>query len=123
VEKQAKTAGIKVIDYDRINNGGSADYYVSYSNVGVGKLQGQGQGLVKCLNQKGVKHCADHRDGRRHGYRLQRRPVQAGLKLGPGPAVQGWQAEEGVGDGGEGLGPHLRQHRLPAGADQQRRQG
>jgi D-xylose transport system substrate-binding protein len=54
VEKQAKTAGIKVIDYDRINNGGSADYYVSFSNVAVGKLMGQG--LVKCLNAKGVKH-------------------------------------------------------------------
>jgi len=54
VEKQAKTAGIKVIDYDRVNLGGSADYYVSYDNVAVGKLQGKG--LVDCLNAKGVKN-------------------------------------------------------------------
>jgi D-xylose transport system substrate-binding protein len=54
VEKQAKTAGIKVIDYDRVNLGGSADYYVSFDNVAVGKLQGQG--LVDCLNTKGVKN-------------------------------------------------------------------
>jgi D-xylose transport system substrate-binding protein len=54
VEKQAKSAGIKVIDYDRVNLGGSADYYVSFDNVAVGKLQGQG--LVDCLNAKGVKN-------------------------------------------------------------------
>ena len=54
VEKQAKEAGIKVIDYDRVNLGGSADYYVSFDNVAVGKLQGQG--LVDCLNAKGVKN-------------------------------------------------------------------
>ena len=54
VERQAKTAGIKVIDYDRLNAGGSADYYVSFDNVAVGKLQGQG--LVDCLNAKGVKN-------------------------------------------------------------------
>lgn len=53
VEKQAKTAGIKVVDYDRVNLGGSADYYVSFDNVAVGKLQGQG--LVDCLKAKGVK--------------------------------------------------------------------
>jgi D-xylose transport system substrate-binding protein len=54
VEKQAKAAGIKVIDYDRVNLGGTADYYVSFDNVAVGKLQGQG--LVDCLNAKGVKN-------------------------------------------------------------------
>jgi D-xylose transport system substrate-binding protein len=54
VEKQAATAGIKVVDYDRVNLGGSAAYYVSFDNVAVGKLQGQG--LVDCLNAKGVKN-------------------------------------------------------------------
>jgi D-xylose transport system substrate-binding protein len=53
VEQKAKAAGIKVIDYDRVNLGGSADYYVSFDNEGVGKLQGQG--LVTCLTTKGVK--------------------------------------------------------------------
>lgn len=47
VETAAKKAGIKVIDYDRFNVGGSGDYYVSFDNVSVGKLQGQG--LLDCL--------------------------------------------------------------------------
>jgi D-xylose transport system substrate-binding protein len=41
VEKKAAAQGVPVIDYDRLNAGGSADYYVSFDNVGVGKLQGQ----------------------------------------------------------------------------------
>jgi D-xylose transport system substrate-binding protein len=48
VEKQASAAGIKVIDYDRVNLGGTAQYYVSFDNEDVGKLQGQT--LVDCLN-------------------------------------------------------------------------
>ncbi|MFN8195520.1 MAG: substrate-binding domain-containing protein [Nocardioidaceae bacterium] len=50
VESSAKAAGIAVIDYDRVNLGGSADYYVSFDNVAVGKLQGQG--LLDCLGDK-----------------------------------------------------------------------
>jgi D-xylose transport system substrate-binding protein len=50
VETAAKTAGIQVIDYDRVNLGGSAAYYVSFDNVAVGKLQGQG--LLNCLSGK-----------------------------------------------------------------------
>jgi D-xylose transport system substrate-binding protein len=53
VEKQAQTAGIKVIDYDRVNLGGTAPYYVSFDNEDVGKLQAQT--LVDCLNATGVK--------------------------------------------------------------------
>jgi len=48
VEKLASDAGIKVIDYDRVNLGGTAQYYVSFDNEDVGKLQGQT--LVDCLN-------------------------------------------------------------------------
>jgi D-xylose transport system substrate-binding protein len=48
----AHARGAKVIDYDRLTLGGGADYYVSFDNVQVGKLQGQG--LVKCLSQSGV---------------------------------------------------------------------
>jgi D-xylose transport system substrate-binding protein len=44
---KAKTAGIPTIDYDRLTLGGSASYYVSFDNVAVGKLQGEG--LSKCL--------------------------------------------------------------------------
>ncbi len=53
VEKQAAAAGIKVIDYDRVNLGGTADYYVSFDNEDVGRLQGQT--LVDCLDSSGVK--------------------------------------------------------------------
>jgi D-xylose transport system substrate-binding protein len=53
VEQQAKAAGIPVIDYDRVNLGGSAAYYVSFDNQEVGVLQGQT--LTACLDQNGAK--------------------------------------------------------------------
>jgi D-xylose transport system substrate-binding protein len=43
---------VKVIDYDRLTLGGGADYYVSFDNTHVGRLQGQG--LVKCIVQQGL---------------------------------------------------------------------
>jgi D-xylose transport system substrate-binding protein len=46
---KAKSAGVATIDYDRLTLGGSAKYYVSFDNVGVGRLQGEG--LVKCLTE------------------------------------------------------------------------
>jgi len=54
IEANAKSQGVKVIDYDRLTLKGSADYYVSFDNVKVGKLQGQG--LVDCLNAKKVSN-------------------------------------------------------------------
>ena len=48
---KAKAAGIKTIDYDRLTLGGGANYYVSFDNVQVGKLQGEG--LIKCLDAEG----------------------------------------------------------------------
>jgi D-xylose transport system substrate-binding protein len=50
VAAKAKAQGIPVIDYDRLNLGGTSDYYVSFDNVKVGELQGQG--LVDCLKAK-----------------------------------------------------------------------
>jgi D-xylose transport system substrate-binding protein len=47
IESYAKTRGVKVIDYDRLTLGGSRAYYVSFNNVTVGKLQGEG--LVSCV--------------------------------------------------------------------------
>jgi D-xylose transport system substrate-binding protein len=47
---KAKAAGIATIDYDRLTLGGGANYYVSFDNVKVGELQGQG--LVDCLTAK-----------------------------------------------------------------------
>jgi D-xylose transport system substrate-binding protein len=52
IEANAKSRGVKVIDYDRLTLKGSADYYVSFDNVQVGKLQGQG--LVGCLKKSGA---------------------------------------------------------------------
>ncbi len=51
---KAKSQGIATIDYDRLTLGGSAAYYVSFNNVAVGTLQGNG--LVKCLTDKGAKN-------------------------------------------------------------------
>jgi len=51
VEKQAQQAGVKVIDYDRVNLGGTAPYYVAFDSTDVGKLMGQT--LVDCLNASG----------------------------------------------------------------------
>ena len=50
--KLAHARGAKVIDYDRLTLGGGADYYVSFDNVKVGQLQGQG--LVSCIKAGGV---------------------------------------------------------------------
>ncbi|HET8682742.1 MAG TPA: substrate-binding domain-containing protein, partial [Micromonosporaceae bacterium] len=51
---KARTQGVATIDYDRLTLGGEANYYVSFDNEAVGKLQGEG--LVKCLTEKGVKN-------------------------------------------------------------------
>jgi D-xylose transport system substrate-binding protein len=52
IESNAQSRGVKVIDYDRLTLKGSAAYYVSFDNVQVGKLQGQG--LVDCLSKSGA---------------------------------------------------------------------
>ncbi|MFL6159630.1 MAG: sugar ABC transporter substrate-binding protein [Marmoricola sp.] len=52
VEKTASDAGVKVIDYDRVNLGGTAPYYVSFDNEKVGELQAQT--MVDQLTAAGV---------------------------------------------------------------------
>jgi D-xylose transport system substrate-binding protein len=49
--KNAQKAGINTIDYDRLTLGGGASYYVSFDNVQVGKLMGEG--LKTCLDKAG----------------------------------------------------------------------
>ena len=49
----ARRAGIRTIDYDRLTLNGGADYYVTFDNVEVGKLQGQG--LIDCLTAARVE--------------------------------------------------------------------
>ncbi|MFF5403071.1 sugar ABC transporter substrate-binding protein [Streptomyces misionensis] len=50
---KAKAQGVATIDYDRLTLGGSAQYYVSFDNTVVGKLQGEG--LSKCLSDMKAK--------------------------------------------------------------------
>jgi D-xylose transport system substrate-binding protein len=53
IESNAESKGVKVIDYDRLVSGGPADrYYVSFNNVQVGKMIGQG--MVSCIQSWGV---------------------------------------------------------------------
>jgi len=52
VQDKAKKQGVPTIDYDRLTLKGSASYYVSFDNVAVGQLQGQG--IVNCLRDKKV---------------------------------------------------------------------
>ncbi|WP_457159380.1 sugar ABC transporter substrate-binding protein [Modestobacter sp. SYSU DS0875] len=47
IQDQAAQQGVATIDYDRLTLGGSAEYYVSFDNTEVGRLQGQG--LADCL--------------------------------------------------------------------------
>jgi len=49
--KKAAAAGIQSIDYDRLTLGGGASYYVSFDNVRVGELMGEG--LTTCLDELG----------------------------------------------------------------------
>ncbi len=52
IESYAKQHGVAVIDYDRLTLGGTRSYYVSFDNVQVGKVMGQG--LVSCVSAWGV---------------------------------------------------------------------
>jgi D-xylose transport system substrate-binding protein len=47
IEALAKQHGVAVIDYDRLTLGGTRSYYVSFDNVKVGTVMGQG--LVSCI--------------------------------------------------------------------------
>jgi len=53
IESYAKSHGVATIDYDRLTLGGSRSYYVSFNNVTVGKLIGQG--LVDCITAWNVQ--------------------------------------------------------------------
>ena len=78
IAANAKSQGVKVIDYDRLTlDTDASDYYVSFDNTEVGKLQGQG--LVKCI---GDKQGAEHRRPERLADGQQRDAVQERLRLG-----------------------------------------
>jgi D-xylose transport system substrate-binding protein len=100
VIKKAQAAGVPVIDYDRLTLGGGAQYYVSFDNVAVGKLQGQG--LQKCLTDMNVsKPTVAELNGAptdnnatlfAKGYNSVLDPLYASgtLKKGPNQSVPGW---------------------------------
>jgi D-xylose transport system substrate-binding protein len=51
IEANAAAQGVKVIDYDRLTlDSPNVDYYVSFDNEAVGRLQGEG--LVECMGDK-----------------------------------------------------------------------
>src|SRR5687768_1259644 len=56
IAANAKSQDVKVIDYDRLTLKGDSDYYVSFDNEQVGKLQGEG--LVNCIGDKSPANIA-----------------------------------------------------------------
>jgi D-xylose transport system substrate-binding protein len=55
IAANAKSQDVKVIDYDRLTlDTQDTDYYVSFDNEAVGKLQGEG--LVKCIDEAGTQN-------------------------------------------------------------------
>jgi D-xylose transport system substrate-binding protein len=54
IESYAKQHGVAVIDYDRLTLGGTRTYYVSFNNVLVGQVMGDG--LVSCVTQWKLSH-------------------------------------------------------------------
>ncbi len=86
IESKAESQGVKVIDYDRLVSGGPADrYYVSFNNVQVGKLIGQGE--VDCISAWKVSN-PNILIMNGDPDRQQREAVRAGVQRGVGPALQ-----------------------------------
>jgi D-xylose transport system substrate-binding protein len=102
----AHNRGVKVIDYDRLTLGGGADYYVSFDNTQVGKLQGQG--LVTCINKSGkTKPVVAELNGSptdnnatlfANGYNSVLNPLYASGKLtkGPNQSVPDWDNQKAL---------------------------
>lgn len=54
IQAYADGFGIPVIDYDRLTLGGTRGYYVSFDNVAVGRLIGEG--IQACITEWGVQN-------------------------------------------------------------------
>ena len=121
VEKQADQAGVKVIDYDRVNLGGTAPYYVSFDNEDVGKLQAPDPGRLP--RRAGRRQPEDHHDGRRHRRRQQRRAVRQGRPRGARPAGRPGKLTIVSGGRRQGLERRERRPGLHPGAHRRRRSG
>jgi D-xylose transport system substrate-binding protein len=108
IERNATSHGVKVIDYDRLTLKGKASYYVSFDNVKVGKLQGQG--LVSCLKATGAysKHPViaelngsptdNNATLFKQGYDSVLKPLYANgtFKKGPDQWVPGWDNQKAL---------------------------
>jgi D-xylose transport system substrate-binding protein len=102
--KKAHNQGVKVIDYDRLTLGGGADYYVSFDNTTVGKLQGQG--LVKCLQGASSPTVAELNGSPTdnnatlfaNGYNSVLDPLYSSgkLKKGPNQSVPDWDNQKAL---------------------------
>ncbi|HZZ50296.1 MAG TPA: substrate-binding domain-containing protein [Pseudonocardia sp.] len=102
VERKAQSAGIPVVDYDRLSVGGSADYYVSFDNRQIGVLQGQG--LVQGRGNKPgagvieIEGAATDNNATLYsqGQRSVLDPLykSGALKLEGGQAVPGWDNQQ-----------------------------
>jgi D-xylose transport system substrate-binding protein len=100
----AHARGAKVIDYDRLTLGGKADYYISFNNETVGKLQGQG--LVKCLGGSGKPVVAELNGAPTdnnatlfaNGYNSVLDPLYSSGKLtkGPNQSVPEWDNQKAL---------------------------
>jgi D-xylose transport system substrate-binding protein len=102
---KAKEKKVPVIDYDRLTLNGGADYYVSFDNEQVGKLQAFG--LLNCLAEKNVQNpiiaelngspTDNNATLFKNGYDAQLDPkYDTGLfTKGPDQFVPDWDNEEG----------------------------
>ncbi|MEU0541353.1 substrate-binding domain-containing protein [Nocardia sp. NPDC005978] len=103
VAAKAKRAGIPTIDYDRLNLGGSSDYYVSFDNVRVGELQGQA--LITALKDKPGAQVVEIEGAPtdnnatlfHEGQQKALRPLydSGALKLVRSQAIDGWDNQKG----------------------------
>ncbi|RZS39212.1 monosaccharide ABC transporter substrate-binding protein (CUT2 family) [Herbihabitans rhizosphaerae] len=103
VAAKAKARGIPVIDYDRLNVGGSSDYYVSFDNVKVGELQGKG--MAEALKAKPAAQVVEIEGGPTDNnatlfHRGQRNVLQplydnGTLKLVRSQPIDGWDNQKG----------------------------
>jgi D-xylose transport system substrate-binding protein len=101
---RAKAAGVATIDYDRMTLNGGAQYYVSFDNVAVGRLQGQG--LQQCLAAKNVgspliadlngSPTDNNATQFKEGYESVLQPLydDAKYRKGPDQSVPEWSAAE-----------------------------
>jgi len=108
IEKLAKSKGAQSVDYDRLTLKGDSSYYVSFDNVKVGQLQGNG--LVSCLKANGQygKHpVVAELNGAptdnnaklfAQGYNSVLNPLysKGTFKKGPNQSVPGWDNQKAL---------------------------